>query len=215
MADADANWLRRKTGELPADVNPWSVPGVYLASMDFVKRPEALRPLEDVRWDLLVIDEAHAATPGSDRRAALDALARRARRLVLLTATPHSGDDEQFKALCALGTDRSPSPLVLFCRSREDTPLGSPSQRSTVLNVRLTDAERRMHGLLEEYTTRVWTESRQRKDAKGELLATVLRKRALSSPASLALSVRRGCCCWPEAAPRRRRWRCRGTTRKR
>jgi superfamily II DNA or RNA helicase len=191
VVGADAGWLRKRMVELPPDVNPWSVPGVYLTSMDFVKRPEALRPLEDVRWDLLVIDEAHAATPASDRRAALDALGHRARRLVLLTATPHSGDEDQFSALCTLGRGLSSPDLVVFHRTRSDTQSGGTRVKSTVLAVGLTDAERRMHRLLEDYTSRVWTESTQRKDAAGELLATVLRKRALSSAISLARSVRR------------------------
>jgi superfamily II DNA or RNA helicase len=191
VVDADAGWLRKRVVELPRDVNPWSLPGVYLASMDFVKRPEALRPLEDVRWDLLVIDEAHAATPASNRRRALEALGHRTRRLVLLTATPHSGNEDQFGALCALGCGRSSPDLVVFRRTRSETPLGDARARSAVLAVGLTDAERHLHRLLDDYTSRVWIESRQRRDAAGELLATVLRKRALSSAASLALSVRR------------------------
>ncbi|MGH9373420.1 MAG: DEAD/DEAH box helicase [Vicinamibacterales bacterium] len=189
--EADAAWLRKQIRELPADVNPWSVPGIYLASMDFVKRPEALHPLEDVRWDLVVVDEAHAATPGSHRRAAVHALACRARRLLLLTATPHSGDDEQFRALCEIGRVRDSPPVVLFNRSRTDVPLGTLSVRSSVLSVRPTCAEARSHELLEDYTTQVWTESQRRGDVRGELVATVLRKRALSSAASLAISVRR------------------------
>jgi len=189
--NADAAWLRRATRELPADVNPWSIPGIYLASMDFVKRPEALRPLEDVRWDLLVVDEAHAATPASHRRAAVHALGCRSRRLILLTATPHSGDDDQFEALCSLGVGPHAPPLVIFSRSRSETPLGNPALRSTVLSVRPAETESRTHALLEAYTTRVWAESTRRRDRRGELVATVLRKRALSSPASLALSLRR------------------------
>jgi superfamily II DNA or RNA helicase len=189
--EADASWLRKRSSTLPLDVNPWSLPGVYLSSMDFVKRPEALRPLEDVRWDLVVIDEAHAATPASNRRAALDALARRSRRLVLLTATPHSGDEEQFAAVCALGGGEESPPLVIFRRSRADTPLGDAMVRRVVLPVRLTEAEHTMHALLDAYTARLWTESTQRGEATGELVATVLRKRALSSAASLALSIRR------------------------
>jgi superfamily II DNA or RNA helicase len=191
VTDADNVWLRQASRELPGDVNPWSIPGVYLASMDFVKRSEALRPLEDVRWDLLVVDEAHAATPGSHRRAALNALACRARRVMLLTATPHSGDDEQFRALCHVGATRESLPIVVFSRTRGDTPLGPSTMRSSVLAVRPSEAERRMHTLLERYTARVWTESRHRDDSSGELLATVLRKRALSSAAALAISLRR------------------------
>jgi superfamily II DNA or RNA helicase len=191
VTNADAAWLRRIVRDLPRDVNPWSLPGIYLASMDFVKRAEALRPLEDLRWDLLVVDEAHGATLHSDRRAAIHALACRARRVVLLTATPHSGDDEQFAALCDIGAIGGGPPLVVFSRSRGDTNLADLPTRSRVLAVHLTEAERRMHRLLEEYTARIWGESQRRKDPGAELLATVLRKRALSSARSLAISLRR------------------------
>ncbi|MBA3888222.1 MAG: hypothetical protein H0X67_21235, partial [Acidobacteria bacterium] len=33
IVDADAGWLLAVTRELPPDVNPWSLPGVYLASI--------------------------------------------------------------------------------------------------------------------------------------------------------------------------------------
>jgi hypothetical protein len=48
-----------------------------------------------------------------------------------------------------------------------------------------------MHRLLERYTARVCTESRARGDREARLAAIVLRKRALSSAASLAVSCRR------------------------
>jgi hypothetical protein len=57
--------------------------------------------------------------------------------------------------------------------------------------VRPSETEVRMHHLLEEYTRRVWFESRRRNDDLARLAAIVLRKRALSSAASLLLSVRR------------------------
>jgi len=188
--DADSAWLRRMALEVPRDVNPWSLPGAYLSSIDFVKRPEALRPLEDVRWDLLVLDEAHVATLGSDRRAAASALAARSRRLMLLTATPHSGDEEQFRSLCGLGS--APGvPLTLFSRDRTHAGLPSLGLRCTVLPVALSEAERESHRLLQTYAAQLWRSSERCREAGGALLATLLMKRALSSPVSLAVSIRR------------------------
>ena len=40
---ADTAWLAIRARELPADVNPWGLPGIYVASLDLVKRPEVLR----------------------------------------------------------------------------------------------------------------------------------------------------------------------------
>jgi superfamily II DNA or RNA helicase len=190
VTEADAAWLRRMERDLPGEVNPWSLPGLYLASLDFVKRPEALHALEDVRWDLLAVDEAHAAAPGTDRGAAVHALATRARRLLMLTATPHSGDPEHFAALCETGGGKG-SPVVFFRRSREDVTPAAVRPRTALLAIRPTDDERRMQDLLEGYTRRVWIEAQARGDGRGQLVATVLRKRALSSASSLATSLRR------------------------
>ncbi len=186
---ADAVWLACMSRELPADVNPWSLPGIYIASYDFVKRPEVLRPLEDVTWDLTVFDEAHAAAPGTDRRAAADALASRARRVVLLTATPHGGDEAQFEALCRLGRLDQPGPLLTFQRSRMDAGTAVP-RRTVLMTVRPSPAERRVHRLLERYSSRIQRESASA-DPRALLAAIVLRKRALSSAASLQASAAR------------------------
>ena len=188
--DADATWLRTITRELPPDVNPWSIPGIYLSSIDFVKRPEVLAPLESVRWDLLVVDEAHGATPRTDRLAAVDALGCRSSTVVLLSGTPHSGDQDQFDALCAMGSGAGQSPLVCFRRTRADVNVAQRPVRSRVLTVPPTDDERRMHRQLERYTELLWASAR-RGEANPALLATVFRKRALSSAGALAVSLLR------------------------
>jgi superfamily II DNA or RNA helicase len=186
-----STWLARTVREVPSDVGPWALPGVYLSSFEYMRRPEVLRPLEDLTWDLLVVDEAHAATPRSDRRAAVHAVGLRSRRVILLTATPHGGDDEQFRALCDIGrSDERPDPLLIFCRSRTDVGT-RVRRRSVLLPVRPSRAERRMHRLLERYTACVYTEARAIGNGHARLLAIVLRKRALSGAGSLAVSCRR------------------------
>ena len=188
---ADAAWLRAITSDRPSHVNPWCLPGIYLASQDFAKRPEVLRPLEEVSWDILIVDEAHASSSRTDRRAAAHAIASRATRVVLLTATPHADDVMEFRSLCTLGSiDPGEPSIVLFRRSRRDAG-DFRARRSALLSVRPTVAELRMHELLEQYTVAVWRESGARGDDLARLATVVLRKRALSSAASLALSVRR------------------------
>jgi superfamily II DNA or RNA helicase len=188
---ADANWLRRVAAERPRDVNPWSLSEIYVASHDFVKRPEVLRPLEDVAWDLVIIDEAHALAAGTDRCAAADAIAQRSARVLLLTATPPWDDARSFRALIDVGRhDGDPAAPVVFRRTRAGASLTS-ARRSVFLEVALSAAERRMHALLDAYTSCVWREARQRGDGAAGLVAIVLRKRALSSAASVARSVRR------------------------
>lgn len=187
---ADAAWLRASDRALPGDVAPWALPGVFVTSFDFVKRPEVLRPLENLTWDLLIVDEAHNATVVSARRAAIDATARRALRVVLLTATPHAGDTAQFDALCAIGATRAREPIVVFRRSRADVAMGS-ARRSVMLRVTPTAGERRLHRLLDRYARAICRESRARADVRPRLIATILKKRALSSAASLGVSVKR------------------------
>jgi superfamily II DNA or RNA helicase len=189
VVDVTPAWLRTIARELPPDVNPWSIPGVYLASIDFLKRPEVLSAVESVRWDLLVVDEAHGATPGSDRLAAVDALGCRSSVVVLLSATPHSGSREQFEALCRIGAGPARSPLVCFRRSRADVDLAQPAVRSRVWTVAPTAHEHEMHRRLEQYTARLWDAAGR--DRNPALLATVFRKRALSSAASLAVTLLR------------------------
>ena len=187
----DTAWLRSLAAERPANVNPWSLPGIYITSHDLVKRPEVLRPLEDVAWDVVVVDEAHAATSGTDRRMAIHAIAGRALHVVLLTATPHGGNRQELDALCRIGGhDGEHDAIVLFQRSRSDVGEGRP-RKTTVLTVVPSDAERRMHDLLNRYSARVWTEAGKRGDERARLVSIVLRKRALSSAGSLAASVER------------------------
>ncbi len=191
---ADTAWLRSLAAERPANVNPWSLPGIYITSHDLVKRPEVLRPLEDVAWDAVVVDEAHAATSGTDRRMAIHAIAGRSLHVMLLTATPHGGNRQELDALCRIGSHEGdhgePDPIVLFQRSRADVGEGRP-RKTTVLTVIPSEAERRMHDLLNRYSARVWTEAGRRGDERARLVSIVLGKRALSSAGSLLSSVER------------------------
>ena len=187
---ADAAWLREAERSQPPDVNPWSLPGLYVCSIDFAKRPEVLRSLEEVTWTLMVLDEAHVASSTSDRRAAAHALACRARHVLLLTATPDAGDPARFGSLTSIGRLEQDEPITCFRRTRAEIGDG-PRRRSTLLFVKPTVAERRMHALLDRYTRRVWKEASARQDTRGRLAAIVLHKRALSSPSSLVLSARR------------------------
>ncbi|MBA3231206.1 MAG: DEAD/DEAH box helicase [Acidobacteria bacterium] len=184
---ADAAWLARAVRHLPPDVNPWALPAIYVASLDFLKRAEVLKPLEELTWDALIVDEAHNATLGTARRAALHGVGVRARRVVLLTATPHTGDSGEYDALGRLGACGDEDvPIVTFRRTRERIGPG-PRRRTTMLAVRLSPAERRMHRLLDDYTTRLAGGA----GSRARLAAIVLRKRALSSAASLAASASR------------------------
>ena len=85
--------------------SPWDRYPMVITSIDFAKRDDVRDDLLRAEWDFVVIDEAHkcAAYTGSDdgavktRRYALaESLAGRTERLLLMTATPHSGDEDRF-----------------------------------------------------------------------------------------------------------------------
>jgi superfamily II DNA or RNA helicase len=184
----DAARLRREVAALPAGMNPWAVWRVAIASLDFVKRPEVLRGLASLLWDLLVVDEAHHTAMARERGAAVHALGTLSRRVVLLTATPHAGDEDPFSALCDTGRLAGEGPVVMFRRTRREVGFAT-ARRVRLLAVRPTDAERLAHRLLDGYTTRVWREATANSDGDARLAMIVLWKRALSSMASLASSI--------------------------
>lgn len=100
--------LRRKS-ELGA--NPFDQVPLGLVSIDFLKQERILEHIERTSYDIIVIDEAHhcadlgAAAEDYDdslRRDLAKVLARRCDVLLLLTATPHNGNDRSFASLLEL-----------------------------------------------------------------------------------------------------------------
>ena len=84
----DAAAVSRVVRGLPG-TSPWDDAPVVITSIDYVKRPEVLRSLEPLVFDVLVLDEAHALSGASARSSAAASLACRSRVVVLLSATPH------------------------------------------------------------------------------------------------------------------------------
>ena len=187
--NVDGHLLRRLAATLPMGVNPWSTLSAAIASVDYVKRPEVLPAVTACTWDLVIVDEAHGVAGDSDRRAAVQALASRAAYLLLLTATPHSGDRRSFSALCDLGAVDE-TPLLVFRRTRADVGIGT-RRRVHAVRVRPSADEMRMHRLLARYSDAVRAEPGGEARRDGWLALSVLHKRALSSASSLVQSVER------------------------
>jgi superfamily II DNA or RNA helicase len=182
--------MRRLQGSA-ADVGPWEQLAVTVASIDFAKRPEVLRSMEAVRWDLLIVDEAHLCAVAPERAAAVNWVARRARRVVLMTATPHPGEPGAFEALCRIGRLPGEGPALMFRRTRAELGLAS-KRRCRMLAVSSSAPERRLHALLERYTSLVWdTAPGGGAAADARLAMIVLRKRSASCAASLLASLAR------------------------
>jgi superfamily II DNA or RNA helicase len=180
--------LAHDRGELPRDVNPWRLHWLMVTSIDLVRQPEVLGALEDLPLDVLIVDEAHHATPGTDRGHAVARLAAHALRVVLLTATPHAGHEGAYRALCAVGELAPPAPPLVFRRTQAGVGLALP-RRTHVLPVAPSRAEAELFAALRQYLA--WLARQGGGDTGVALLASVLTRRAASSPGALARTLAR------------------------
>lgn len=186
----DAAALSARTHVLPFDVNPWSVEPVAITSIDFLKQPEVLQGILSQSWDVLIVDEAHQAAVASLRYDAVNALAMRARHVLLLTATPHGGDERAYRALCAIGRIEGDDPILLFRRTKRSAAAHRP-RRAHLLAVKPTAAGLEMHRLLACYLAELWAIAHRSGNRDVQLVAMVLAKRAFSSARSLTASLER------------------------
>jgi superfamily II DNA or RNA helicase len=181
----DFRSVARRGSMLPYGINPWTTWPVVISSIDYIKRAEVLPAVAGCSWDVIVVDEAHGLASDSDRHEAVAALAARAVYVMLLTATPHSGDVRAFKSLCAIGGERER--LLVFRRTRDVLHTGPPRRVHRLL-VRPSDEERRMHDLLADFSRAVRAEHG---DGSREmwLALAVLHKRAYSSARALQQTI--------------------------
>jgi superfamily II DNA or RNA helicase len=188
---ADAASLDRGGAGGERGDNPWTRHLVWIASLDFLKQPHVLDGLPREPIDLVVIDEAHLACGASERHEAACAIAARARRVLLLTATPDSGRPGDRVALDRIGALAGVlDPLVVFRRTRAD--LQWPSKRVVRLHrVPPSCAERAVLDVLTRFERAVLRAAGAGHRAAAILMLSVLRKRALSTSAALALSIDR------------------------
>lgn len=89
--------------------NIWEERDRLITSIDFIKQDDVRSTLRASRWDLVIVDEAHkmsAYAYQARTRVKIDktkryqvgeVLSRQTEHLLFLTATPHRGDDENFR----------------------------------------------------------------------------------------------------------------------
>ncbi|MEW6186753.1 MAG: helicase-related protein [Thermodesulfobacteriota bacterium] len=88
-------------------VNQWMEQNQVITSLDLAKREDILPGLRQVHWDMVIIDEAHRMSwsppSGKTARYALGELLRDSSdHYLLLTATPHKGNPENFSRFLQL-----------------------------------------------------------------------------------------------------------------
>lgn len=113
--------------------NPWQRSNLVVVSMDYAKQDDVRERVWQQRWDLVIIDEAHkcsaytkkSSTRGDEvektkRYQLAEKLTAQADHVVLLTATPHHGDDDRFAHFVRLlDPDLFPEPHRLADKAGE------------------------------------------------------------------------------------------------
>lgn len=158
------------------------------------------------RYDLMIVDESHNVAPSGRGRYATDSQRTYAIRTLVphfehklfLTATPHNGYPESFSALLELvdsqrfargvQPNRIQLEAIMVRRMKDELSLkwdGSrrfAERKVDYLEVPYTDAERRAHEALREYTALRLTNSNPADVFAAEFVLKLLKKRMFSSP---------------------------------
>ncbi|MBI2883189.1 MAG: DEAD/DEAH box helicase, partial [Candidatus Methylomirabilis oxyfera] len=88
-------------------VNQWLERNRIITSLDLAKRQDILPGLRQVRWDLVIVDEAHRMSAADESHKSLryrlgELLRDISDHMLLLTATPHKGDPQNFSLFLQL-----------------------------------------------------------------------------------------------------------------
>ncbi len=194
----------------------WEIFDQCVVSVDFAWQADVLESLARAeRWDLVIVDEAHkmAAYRRGDkmertRRYRLgEFLTDRTEHLLLLTATPHKGDPENFRLLLQLldpdlfadtdilarAVQRQENPIFLR-RLKEDMkdfdgrPLFPPRHVHT-LGVELSDQEQRLYDEVTRYVTENFNRALDEDNRNVTFALIILQRRLASSVRAIRCSL--------------------------
>ena len=81
--------------------NEWLERSQVITSLDLAKREDVLPGLQQVQWDLVIVDEAHRMSARDESHKSMryrlgEILRDNSDHILLLTATPHKGDPQNF-----------------------------------------------------------------------------------------------------------------------
>jgi superfamily II DNA or RNA helicase len=203
--------------------NPFIDKNMLIARVDQLSRAEdLLQKLSVSDWDLVICDESHKMSARlfgnkleKTRRFALGELLRdRTRHLLLLTATPHNGKNEDFLAFMTLldperftgrlRNDEMPDVSDVMRRlvkenlvTFEGTPL-FPKRFAHTLGFELSEPEQRLYDAVTEYVTNGMNRADQMSEGGDKRRGTIvgfalagLQRRLASSPDAIFHSLRR------------------------
>ena len=197
--------------------NPWDRFRQCIASIDFAKRDDVAPGILQVDWDLVIIDEAHkcsARTQGDDLRRTgryklAEELSKITERILLLTATPHQGDVNQFHNFLRLldpeqfiSDEINPQLLKLddspwFLRRIKEELRDFQGRKlfkeriARTVPFTLSAAEHHLYEEITKYINKYLGQTKGRKQAAVALARTVLQRRLASSLKAIFNSLER------------------------
>lgn len=193
---------------------------LLVARMDQLSRSEELlERLERSDWDLVVVDEAHRMSAhyyGSELKTTKryelgKLLGRVARHLLLMTATPHAGKQEDFQLFLALlDGDRfegkfrdgvhsvEPSDLMRRMVKEELLTMDGrplfPERRAYTVPYALSEGEQQLYEMVTQYVREEMNRAQRLEKGRGNTVGfalTVLQRRLASSPEAILRSLER------------------------
>lgn len=106
---SDAKFLVMKGQDIRDQfgVNQWLERNRVITSLDLAKRADILPGLRQVHWDLVIVDEAHRISAADESHKSMryrlgELLRDSSDHMLLLTATPHKGDPQNFSLFLQL-----------------------------------------------------------------------------------------------------------------
>ncbi|MFF6981096.1 helicase-related protein [Streptomyces sp. NPDC008343] len=216
----DFTLLTRQLTDATIDGNVFDRHPRLIARMDALARSEDLqRLLGESGWDLVVVDEAHRMSASyfgtelkTTRRYELGRLlGRLTRHLLLMTATPHAGKEEDFQLFMTLldsdrfsgryraGIHRHDVSGLMRRMIKEDllTFDGKrlfPERRAYTVPYELSPAEQELYEQVTEYVRQEMNRAERLDGRRGNQVGfalTILQRRLASSPAAIHRSLER------------------------
>ncbi|MCB0164257.1 MAG: DUF3883 domain-containing protein [Anaerolineae bacterium] len=199
--------------------NVWEERDLCITSIDFIKQDSVRSTLNSANWDMVFVDEAHKmsayAYQGRDRvkvdktkrYQAGELLSRQTNHLLFLTATPHRGDEENFRLFLDLlrpgffaqtellkeSVENKDNP-VFVRRLKEDlrrfdgTTIFPPRYVHTV-PFRLTEAETTLYNQVTNYVRDYFDRAKENRSISFALM--ILQRRLTSSTHAVYESLKR------------------------
>jgi len=154
---------------------------VYLITLDRAKMVEYMNSLQKIQWDLVIIDEAHKIRLGRERER-LTYLCNKANGCILLTATPHTGNEKDYVFLTTLVNN------IVIRREKKDVEEYEgrkifPKLNYWIVQVRATEEE--------SYALYDILKLLERTNNIENIVRVVVEKRAMSSPLSFFTTLKR------------------------